>query len=182
MDALKQIVDSGKALYAGISNYNKEQTSQALKIARRIHLPLVINQRRYSIFERSIEKDGTKQFCAEEGCGIIAFSPLAQGLLTDRYLNGIPADSRIAKDHRFLHAEDLTETRLAKIRALNDLAKQRGQSLADMALAWIEKDSDVCSAIIGASRPEQIEENVRFLSGPGFTDEELKRIDEIVQG
>ncbi len=179
MEALLQIVRSGKALYAGISNYNREQTKEALRIAREIHLPLIINQRRYSIFDRTIEEDGTKEYCAESGCGVIAFSPLAQGLLTDRYLKGIPEDSRIARDHRFLHASDLTEETLEKIRALNELAKERGQSLADMALAWIEKDSDVCSVIIGASRPEQILDNVRFVQQQGFTEEELRKIDEI---
>lgn len=179
MEALAQIVRSGKALYAGISNYNREQTREALQIAGEIHLPLVINQRRYSMFDRTIEEDGTKAFCAENGCGVIAFSPLAQGLLTDRYLDGIPADSRIARDHRFLHASDLTEEKMSKIRALHALAGERGQSLADMALAWIEKDSDVCSVIIGASRPEQILDNVRFVQQPGFTKEELQRIDAI---
>lgn len=179
MEALAQIVRSGKALYAGISNYNREQTREALQIAGEIHLPLVINQRRYSMFDRTIEEDGTKAFCAENGCGVIAFSPLAQGLLTDRYLDGIPADSRIARDHRFLHASDLTEEKMSKIRALHALAGERGQSLADMALAWIEKDSDVCSVIIGASRPEQILDNVRFVQQPGFTEEELQRIDAI---
>ncbi len=179
MEALAQIVRSGKALYVGISNYNREQTREALRIAKELHLPLVINQRRYSMFDRTIEEDGTKAFCAESGCGVIAFSPLAQGLLTDRYLNGIPEDSRIAKDHRFLHASDLTEEKMAKIRALHALAGERGQSLADMALAWIEKDSEVCSVIIGASRPEQILDNVRFVQQPGFTQEELERIDTI---
>lgn len=182
MEALAQIVRSGKALYVGISNYNREQTREALRIAKELHLPLVINQRRYSMFDRTIEEDGTKAFCAESGCGVIAFSPLAQGLLTDRYLNGIPEDSRIAKDHRFLHASDLTEEKMTKIRALHALAGERGQSLADMALAWIEKDSEVCSVIIGASRPEQILDNVRFVQQPGFTQEELERIDAICSG
>lgn len=182
MEALAQIVRSGKALYAGISNYNREQTKEALRIAGAIHLPLIINQRRYSMFDRTIEEDGTKAFCAENGCGVIAFSPLAQGLLTDRYLDGIPADSRIARDHRFLHASDLTEEKMAKVRALHALAGERGQSLADMALAWIEKDSEVCSVIIGASRPEQILDNVRFVQQPGFTEEELQRIDAICSG
>ncbi len=182
MEALAQIVRSGRALYVGISNYNREQTREALRIAKELHLPLVINQRRYSMFDRTIEEDGTKAFCAESGCGVIAFSPLAQGLLTDRYLNGIPEDSRIAKDHRFLHASDLTEEKMAKIRALHALAGERGQSLADMALAWIEKDSEVCSVIIGASRPEQILDNVRFVQQPGFTQEELERIDAICSG
>ena len=179
LGALKTLVDSGKILYAGISNYNKEQTQAALHMARQMHLPLIVNQRRYSIFDRTIEKDGTKEYCAKEGIGIIAFSPLAQGLLTNRYLNGIPSDSRVARDHRFLHASDLTDERLTKIRALNDLASERGETLAEMALAWVEKDSDVCSVIIGASRPEQILDNCRFTEHAGFTKEELEKIDEI---
>ena len=180
LGALKTLVDSGKALYAGISNYNKEQTEAAVAMAKEMHLPLIVNQRRYSIFDRTIEKDGTKAYCAKAGLGIIAFSPLAQGLLTNRYLNGIPSDSRVARDHRFLHASDLTEEKLAKIRALNDLAAQRGETLAEMALVWVEKDSDVCSVIIGASKPEQILDNCRFTQHAGFTEEELKKIDEIV--
>ena len=180
LGALKTLVDSGKALYAGISNYNKEQTEAAVAMAKEMHLPLIVNQRRYSIFDRTIEKDGTKAYCAKAGLGIIAFSPLAQGLLTNRYLYGIPSDSRVARDHRFLHASDLTEEKLAKIRALNDLAAQRGETLAEMALAWVEKDSDVCSVIIGASKPEQILDNCRFTQHAGFTEEELKKIDEIV--
>ena len=182
MEALLQIIRSGKALYAGVSNYNQEQSERALAVAKEIHLPLIINQRSYSIFNRAIEKDGVKTNCPANGCGIIAFSPLSQGLLTDRYLHGIPADSRIAKDHRFLHKDDLTEDKLDKIRRLNDLASQRGQTLAEMALSWIEKDSDVCSVIIGASRPEQILDNVKFVSQQGFTDEELRMIDEISLG
>ena len=177
--ALGQIVASGKALYAGISNYNREQTEAALRAAADIHLPLIVNQRRYSIFDRGIEEDGVKRFCREQGMGIIAFSPLAQGLLTDRYLHGIPEDSRIARDHRFLRADALTPAMLSRIAALNKLAEERGQTLAEMALAWILRDGNVCSVIIGASRPEQIEENVRFLSNTAFTEEELQRIDAI---
>lgn len=182
LEALLQIVRSGKALYAGISNYNKEQTEAALKIAARIHLPLIVNQRSYSIFNRKLEREGTKEFCAQKGMGIIAFSPLAQGLLTDRYLNGVPEDSRIARDGRYLTRDDLTMEKLAMIRALNDLAAERGQSLADMALAWIGRDDLVCSVIIGASRPEQILDNIRFLHNRTFTEDELKKIDEITGG
>jgi len=177
--ALKTIVDSGRALYAGISNYDRKQTEEALKIARGMHLPLIVNQRRYSIFDRSIEEDGLKEYCRKEGMGIIAYSPLAQGLLTDRYLHGIPEDSRIGSDHRFLHSSDLTEEKLSQIRQLNELAASRGQSLADMALAWIMKDQEVCSVIIGASRPEQIRDNVKCLDHMSFTDEELQAIDRI---
>jgi len=179
MDALLQIVWSGKALYAGISNYNAEQTVAAMKIAKKIHLPLIVNQRRYSIFDRKIEREGLKETAKKTGIGIIAFSPLAQGLLSDRYLNGIPADSRIGHDHRYLHQEDLTEKKLAAISKLNTIAARRGQSLAEMALAWIMRDGAVSSVIIGASRPEQILENVRFLENTSFSSEELAEIDEI---
>ncbi len=179
MEALLQIVRSGKALYAGISNYNAEQTVAAMKIAKKIHLPLIVNQRRYSIFDRKIEREGLKETAKKTGIGIIAFSPLAQGLLSDRYLNGIPADSRIGHDHRYLHQEDLTEKKLAAISRLNTIAARRGQSLADMALAWIMRDGAVSSVIIGASRPEQILENVHFLENTLFSSEELAEIDEI---
>ena len=179
MGALAQIVKSGKALYAGISNYDKESTRKAQEIMKDLKCPLIVNQRRYSIFDRTIEKDGVKKYCADSGMGIIAFSPLAQGLLTDRYLKGIPADSRIAKDGRFLRETDLTEETLGKIKALNELAAQRGQTLAEMALAWILKDDEVCSVLIGASRPEQILDNVKIIGHCDFSEEELRKIDEI---
>lgn len=179
MEALKQIVTSGKALYAGISNYDQPTTARALAIAKEIHLPLIVNQRKYSIFERAIEQDGVKTFCHENGMGIIAFCPLAQGLLTDKYLKGIPSDSRIAKDGRFLHRDDLTDKRLRQIQALNEIAAERGQTLAEMAIAWILRDGKVCSALIGASRPSQIEDNVKALRNISFSEEELKKIDEI---
>ena len=179
MEALLQIVRSGKALYAGISNYNKEFTEKAIRIAKEIHLPLIVNQRRYSIFDRTIEEDGVKEYCAENGMGIIAFSPLAQGLLTNRYIHGIPADSRIARDGRFLKKENLTETKLEQIRELNAIAEQRGQTLAEMALAWILRDGKVCSVLIGASKPSQIEDNVKALQNLTFSEDELKQIDDI---
>ena len=179
MGALAQIVKSGKALYAGISNYDRDNTSKAAAIMKELHCPLIVNQRRYSIFDRKIEEDGVKAHCRESGLGIIAFSPLAQGMLTDKYLNGIPEDSRIARDGRFLHSSDLTEKRIGQIRELNEIAKERGQTLAQMALSWILKDGDVCSVLIGASRPEQILENTGVAEKASFTDEELRRIDEI---
>lgn len=179
MEALLQIVHSGKALYAGISNYNKEYTEKVIRIAKEIHLPLIVNQRRYSIFDRTIEEDGVKEYCAENGMGIIAFSPLAQGLLTNRYIHGIPADSRIARDGRFLKKENLTETKLEQIRELNAIAEQRGQTLAEMALAWILRDGKVCSVLIGASKPSQIEDNVKALQNLTFSEDELKQIDDI---
>ncbi len=176
MEALLQIVRSGKALYAGISNYNKEQTERAIAIAKEIHLPLIVNQRKYSIFDRTIEEDGVKAYCKEAGMGIIAFSPLAQGLLTDKYLHGIPSDSRIAKHSQFLHAEDLSAERLAQITALNEIAQNRGQTLAQMALSWILKDDEVCSVLIGASKPEQITENVMVAQKAAFTADEIAAI------
>ncbi len=179
MEALAQIVRSGKALYVGISNYNREYTRKAMEIMKELHCPLIVNQRRYSIFDRTIEEDGVKSFCRENGMGIIAFSPLAQGLLTDKYLHGIPSDSRIARDSRYLKKEELTAERLEQIGRLNEIAAMRGQTLAEMALAWILKDEDVCSVLIGASRPEQILENVKIVENCSFTQEERKVIDEI---
>ena len=179
MGALADIVHSGKALYAGISNYNEEYTRKAAAIMKELRCPLIINQRRYSIFDRGIENDGVKKCCREIGMGIIAFSPLAQGLLTDRYINGIPSDSRIAKDGRFLNESSLTDDTLKKIIRLNELAGQRGQTLAEMALAWILKDGDVCSVLIGASRPAQILDNIKALDNCSFSEEELRLIDEI---
>ncbi|MBR0367548.1 MAG: aldo/keto reductase [Clostridia bacterium] len=179
MEALDFIVKSGRALYAGISNYNREYTARAVEIARALRLPLIVNQRRYSLFDRTIERDGVKAYCRACGMGVIAFSPLAQGLLTDRYLDGIPADSRIARDGRFLKESSLTPGRLEQIRALNALARQRGQTLAEMALAWILKDGDVCSVLIGASRPEQILDNIKAVENCRFTDEELAQIEAI---
>lgn len=179
MEALAQIVRSGKALYAAISNYNKEYTSRAIEIMKELHCPLIVNQRRYSIFDRGIEEDGVKTYCREAGMGIIAFSPLAQGLLTDKYLNGIPADSRIARDPRFLKESALTPERLAQIQALGEIAQERGQTLAQMALSWILKDDEVCSVLIGASKPEQISENAEIVHKTDFSEDELKKINEI---
>ena len=179
MTALADIVRSGKALYAGVSNYDREYTQKAAELLRELHCPFIVNQRRYSIFDRTIEEDGVKSYCKEAGVGIIAFSPLAQGMLTDKYLHGIPQDSRIAKDPRFLHAADLTENRLEQIRRLNELAGQRGQTLAQMALSWVLKDDEVCSVLIGASKPEQIVENITVAEHADFTEEELKKIEEI---
>ena len=176
--ALDQIVRSGKALYAGISNYDGVHAKKALEIAKEIHLPLIINQNRYSIFDRTIEKNGLKQAAAEKKKGIISFSPLAQGMLTDRYLNGIPKDSRVNTDGRFLHADQFSEERLNSIRSLNAIAVERGESLAQMALKWILRDGIVTSVLIGASRPQQILENLKVLDSASFSEEELKKIDE----
>jgi L-glyceraldehyde 3-phosphate reductase len=177
MEALAQIVRSGKALYAGISNYNGETLEKASAILSELHVPFIINQNRYSIFDRTIEKNGLKDKAKELGKGIICFSPLAQGLLTNRYLNGIPEDSRIRTDGRFLKEGQITEDKLSNIRALNEIAKRRGQTLAEMALAWDLKDDYITSVIIGASKPSQILDNVKAIENTSFTEEELKEID-----
>ncbi|MDO4321976.1 MAG: aldo/keto reductase [Lachnospiraceae bacterium] len=181
MLALDQIVRSGKALYVGISNYDGPAMKRAAEILEDLKCPFIINQNRYSIFDRTIEKNGLKEAAVQGGKGIICFSPLAQGMLTDRYLNGIPQDSRMKADGRFLHENDLTPEKLQQIRALNELAQERGQSLAQMALSWILRDGAVTSVLIGASRPSQIEDNVRIVKRTPFTEDELKRIDEITQ-
>ena len=177
MGALATAVQSGKAIYAGLSNYNGETLEKATAILNELHVPFVINQNRYSIFDRTIEHNGLKETANRLGKGIIAFSPLAQGLLTDRYLHGIPADSRVRTDGRFLKESALTEEKLAQIRALNEIAAARGQTLAEMALAWILKDGQVTSVLIGASRPEQILDNIKALDNTTFTAEELEAID-----
>lgn len=163
MGALDQAVKSGKALYAGLSNYDGPTMEKAAAILRELHCPFVINQNRYSIFDRTIEHNGLKESALRTGKGIIAFSPLAQGMLTDRYLHGIPADSRIRTDGRFLQESSLTPQRLAQIRALNELAAARGESLATMALKWILKDGAVTSVLVGASRPAQILDDLKVL-------------------
>ena len=179
MDALLQIVHSGKALYAGISNYDKASTEKAIQIARDIHLPLIVNQRKYSIFDRTIEKNGLKETAVRLGKGIIAFSPLAQGLLTDRYIHGIPEDSRVRTDGRFLKESAISEETIGKILALREIAAARGQTLAEMALSWILKDGEVTSVLIGASRPAQILENLKAVENTEFTEEELTSINRI---
>ena len=177
--ALDGIVRSGKALYVGISNYNKEQTIEIAKLFKEMGTPFIINQRKYSMFDRTIETDGLKDYASKNGIGIITFCPLAQGLLTDRYLHGIPQDSRIRTDGRFLKENAITEETLAKINALNEIAKKRGESLAQMALAWILRDGDITSVLIGASKPAQILDNIGMLNAPVFTEEERAKIDEI---
>lgn len=178
MEALAQIVRSGKALYVGISNYDGETMKCAADILEELHCPFIINQNSYNIFNRTIEKNGLKQAAAEKRKGIISFSPLAQGMLTDRYLNGIPKDSRVNTDGRFLHADQFSEERLNSIRSLNAIAAERGESLAQMALKWILRDGIVTSVLIGASRPQQILENLKVLDSASFSEEELKKIDE----
>lgn len=178
--ALDGIVRSGKALYVGISNYNKEQTIAAAELFKKLGTPFIINQRKYSMFVRDIEKDGLKDYAAAHGIGIITFSPLAQGLLTDRYLHGIPEDSRVRTDGRFLKEAAIVEETLKKVRALNDLAAQRGQTLAQMALSWILRDGDITSVLIGASKPSQILDNIGIVHATAFSEEERRRIEEIL--
>lgn len=181
MGALDQIVRSGKALYVGISNYKKEQAEKAYQILKEQKTPFIIHQPSYSMLNRWIEEDGLKDFLFENGIGCIAFSPLAQGLLTGKYLNGVPKDSRIGSGKSpYLHESDLTDEKLGKIRALNEIAKERGQSLTQMALAWILRDGKVTSVLIGASKPEQILENIKALDNISFSDDELNRIEEIL--
>jgi L-glyceraldehyde 3-phosphate reductase len=179
MSALAQAVHSGKALYAGISNYSPEQTSEAVRILRAKGTPCLIHQVRYSMFKRAPEL-GLLDVLGREGVGCIAYSPLAMGLLTDRYLSGVPGDSRAAKSYGFLKRSDITEETLTRVRALNEVALERGQSLAQMALAWVLRDSRMTSVIIGASKVEQIDQNVAALRNLRFSEDELRRIDGIL--
>ncbi len=179
MGALATAVQSGKALYVGLSNYNGQKMEQAAAILTEMRVPFVINQNCYSIFDRTIENNGLKETSAKLGKGIIAFSPLAQGLLTNRYLNGVPTDSRIITDGRFLKENALSEQRLNQIRQLNDLALQRGQTLAQMSLSWILRDGIVTSVLAGASKPEQVLDNIKAAQNTKFTNDELALIDQI---
>ena len=179
MGALTRAVRSGKALYAGLSNYNGEQLEKAVEILTELKCPFIINQNRYSIFDRTIEQNGLKSTAARLEKGIIAFSPLAQGMLTNRYLNGIPADSRIMTDGRFLKQSAVTPERLEQIRKLNEIAKERGQTLAEMALAWVLKDGVVTSVLIGASKPSQILDNIKAINNTAFSAEELEKINKV---
>lgn len=179
MGALAQAVSSGKALYAGLSNYDGETLERASAILEELHCPFVINQNRYSILDRTIEQNGLKEMSAKLGKGIIAFSPLAQGMLTGKYLNGIPADSRVRTDGRFLKEDALTVERLAQIRELGQLAAERGETLTETAINWILRDGIVTSVLVGVSRASQVLENIRAVKNTVFTEEELKRIDRI---
>lgn len=178
MGALAQAVASGKALYVGLSNCDGPQLERAATILDELHVPFIISQNKYNIFDRTVERNGLKDTAKHLGKGLITFCPLAQGLLTDRYLNGIPADSRVAHDPRFLHADDVTRVH-GQIMALNEIAKQRGQTLAEMSLAWLLHDDAVTSVLAGASKPQQIIDNIGALKNTDFSDEELKAIDEI---
>lgn len=179
MGALRQIVESGKALYVGLSNYDGETMERASKLLSEMRVPFIINQNSYSMLNRTIENNGLKAASSRLRKGIIAFSPLAQGLLTNRYFEGIPDDSRIKTDGRFLRESDITEDRLKQLFALNEIAKERSQSLAQMAISWILRDGITTSVLIGASCKEQIEENIKASKRTDFTDFELNKIDEI---
>lgn len=178
--ALDQIVRSGKALYVGVSNYNAEQTKEMSEIMKRLGTPLLIHQPRYNMFDRRIE-DGLQDVLEEEGIGSISFSPLAQGMLTNKYINGIPSDSRAAKSSPFLKADSITADKIEKIVKLNELAENRGQTLAQMACAWNLRGGKLTSVLLGASKASQITENVNSLKKLDFTTDELSRIDEILK-
>ena len=177
--ALAHAVQSGKALYVGISSYSTERTTAMAELLREWKIPLLIHQPSYNLLNRWVDKTGLLDALEKNGTGCIAFTPLAQGLLTDRYLHGIPADSRVRTDGRFLKESALTEEKLAQIRALNEIAAARGQTLAEMALAWILKDGQVTSVLIGASKTTQILDNLKVLESADFTEEERKKIDEL---
>lgn len=179
MWALDSIVKSGKALYVGLSNYDGETMIRAAEILNELHCPFIINQNRYSIFDRTIEKNGILSRSIEAKKGMIIFSPLAQGLLTNRYLNGIPEDSRVKTDGRFLKESSISEERIERIKALNRVANNRGQTLAQMALSWVYSRKGITSVLIGASKSEQIIENLEMTKNLYFTEEELREIDRI---
>lgn len=179
MAALDHVVRQGKALYVGISSYDAEQTGRAASILRKLGTPCLIHQPSYSLFNRPIE-DELLAVLEQEGIGCIAFSPLAQGLLTDKYLSGIPEGSRASKPHGFLRPADLTEDRLSRVRKLNELAQARGQTLAQMALAWVLRHETMTSVLVGASRAAQIEDNVGALSNLHFSEEELADIERVL--
>lgn len=178
MGALDRAVRSGKALYVGISAYDPQETTKAIKILRELGTPCLIHQPKYSMFEREPER-GLLDVLGKEGVGCIAFSPLAQGLLTNRYLDGIPSDSRAARDF-FLKRNDINEKKVSVIRALNNHAQQRGQTLAEMAVAWVLRDERVTSALVGTSKVSQVDDNVAALKNTKFSSEELKKIDQIL--
>ncbi len=181
MGALDQIVRSGKALYVGISNYSAEQAKIAIKTLKDMGTPMLIHQPNYSMFNRYIE-EGLTDVLQEEGVGCIAFAPLNNGILTNRYLNGIPSDSRASRDPRYLKASDITQEKLEKVKKLNDVALNRGQTLAQLAVQWVLRKPVVTSALIGASKVEQIEENVKAISFPKLIEEEISTIEVIIAG
>jgi len=181
MGALDSAIRQGKALYAGISNYSREKTEAAYRILKELKTPFIIHQPKYSMLQRWIEDTGLKDYAYENGIGMIAFSPLAQGMLTDKYIDTIPEDSRIGRESRFLHKEDITEELRAKLRALAAVARERGQNLAQMALSWVLRDGKITSVLIGASKPAQILENIEAADRCDFSAEEISKIDAIIR-
>ena len=179
MWALDSIVKSGKALYVGLSNYDGETMKKAADILNELHCPFIINQNRYSIFDRTLETNGILDMAKQEEKGMIIFSPLAQGLLTDRYLKGIPEDSRVKTDGRFLNEKVLSPEKIGKIEKLNQIAQERGQTLAQMSLSWLYHREEITSVLIGASKPEQITENRKMIENLSITEAELAKIDSI---
>lgn len=180
MWALNDIVKSGKALYVGLSNYDGETMEKAAEILEEFKCPFIINQNRYSIFDRTIEKNHLLESAVQKKKGVIIFSPLAQGLLTERYIDGIPSDSRVRTDGRFLNEKSISDEVMSKVLKLNEIAKKRGQTLAQMALSWVYSKEGVTSVLIGASKPHQIIENVKMLENTSFVASELREIDAIV--
>ena len=180
MGALAQIVASGKALYVGLSNYDGPTLERATNILEELHVPFVINQNCYNIFDRTVERNGLKNMAQKLGKGVICFSPLAQGMLTNRYLNGIPEDSRVRTDGRFLQESRVNKETVEKITKLNSIAENRGQTLAQMALSWLLKEEVITSVLVGASKPSQILDSIRAVENTEFTKEELEEIDQIV--
>ena len=180
MWALDRIVKSGKALYVGLSNYDGETMLRAADILEELHCPFVINQNRYSILDRTVEKNGILDSARLRKKGMIIFSPLAQGLLSDRYLNGIPNDSRVKTDGRFLKESSISQPLLTRLQKLNEIAGRRGQTLAQMALSWVYSRDGITSVLIGASKPEQILENIKMAENVDFSREELAEIDAIL--
>ena len=179
--ALDSAVRQGKALYVGISNYNKKDTAEMMKIFRELKTPFIINQPSYSMLNRWIESDGLRDFAFDEGIGLAVFSPLYQGFLTDRYLNGVPADSRVGKGNTWI-AGELNDNMLKKLKALNDIAFNRGQKLSQLALSWVLREGKVTTVLIGASRSEQIEENVQSIHKTEFTSDEIEAIERVLKG
>ena len=179
--ALDSAVRQGKALYVGISNYNKKDTAEMMKIFRELKTPFIINQPSYSMLNRWIESDGLRDFAFDEGIGLAVFSPLYQGFLTDRYLNGVPADSRVGKGNTWI-AGELNDNMLKKLKALNDIAFNRGQKLSQLALSWVLREDKVTTVLIGASRSEQIEENVQAIHKTEFTSDEIEAIERVLKG
>ncbi len=178
--ALDSLVKTGKVLYVGVSNYNKEQTDAAMKIFKRLQTPFIVNQSRFSLLDRKIERTGLLSYVKEKGLGLLTFSPLAQGILTGKYTENIPSDSRVVTDGRYLKAEDVENALLCdKVRRLSEIAAERGQTMTQLALSWVLHNEAVTGVIIGASKTKQLDENIAALENTRFSEDEIKRINEI---